>query len=81
MWIAGHPLLSICLGNLSGAILMDLAAFKNSKDPGGFFATFSWKIAGWRYLQSFVGGIVGNTVVAGALAGAGAVTGLLIWYW
>ena len=78
-FIVGHPILAASLSSVWGAVLVDLLAFRGSKDPGGFFQTFSFKVAGWRYLQAFVGGFVGNLAVTGAIGAAGAVTALIVW--
>lgn len=77
-FIVAHPILAASLSSLWGAVLIDLLAFRATKDPGSFFATFSWKVAGWRYLQAFIGGFVGNAAIAGAV---GTVTALIVWRW
>ena len=74
-FVRANPFLATALSSLWGAVVIDLMAFSKSKDPGPFLTTFSLKVAGLRYLQSFVGGLVGNLVVA---AGAGAVAGVVI---
>lgn len=79
LFIAGHPILAASLSSVWGAIVIDLMAFKGSKDPGGFFQTFSVRIALLRYLQAFVGGFLGNAAVVGAIGAAGAVAVFLWW--
>jgi hypothetical protein len=70
-FIEGNPILAATLASLWGAIVVDLFAFASSKEPGSFFSTFSFKVAGWRYLQATVAGFLGNFAIA---AGASAVT-------
>lgn len=77
-FIVSHPILAASLSSVWGAVLVDLLAFKSSKEPGDFLGQFSWKVAGLRYLQAFVGGFIGNTITAGVIVGAGAV-GLVLW--
>lgn len=74
-FIAAHPLVIALLSPVWGAVLIDLMAFSKSKDPGPFLQTFSWKIAFLRYLQAFIGGLVGNI----AIATGASVVGIVIW--
>lgn len=75
------PLVLVSLRGVWGAVAIDLMAFKNSKEPGNFWQQFDWQVAGWRYVQAFVGNLIGNTMVAGVAAGAGAVAFLLWRLW
>lgn len=77
-FITANPILAASLSSLWGAVVVDLLAFSKSKDPGPFLQTFSVKIAALRYLQAFVGGLIGNTIVATA---AGAVALTIVWLW
>lgn len=65
-FIVAHPIVATALGQLWGAVLIDLMAFSKSKEPGSFFGTFSFSVAGWRYLQALVGGFIGNFAIAAA---------------
>lgn len=79
-WITGHPILATTLNSVFGAIVIDLIAFRNSKDPGSWIGQFDLKVAGLRYLQALVGGFVGNATIA-ALVGGGAVAATALVYW
>ena len=78
-FISAHPFLVAILSPVWGAIVIDAMAFAKTKEPGDWLAQFNVKLALTRYLQAFVGGIAGNFVVAGAVAGAGAVA-LVLWW-
>ena len=75
-FIVAHPILAASLSSLWGAVVIDLVSFTKSKDPGSFFMQFKPTVALWKYAQAFIGGFLGNVVVA---AGAGAVVGLVVW--
>lgn len=78
-FIAAHPFVAVLLSPVWAAVLIDLMAFRNAKDPGNWWAQFSVATALWRYTQGFVGGVIGVAGMAGAAAaiGAGAVALLL----
>lgn len=77
-FIVTHPILAASLSSLWGAVLIDLMAFRASKEPGSFVAQFDLKVAGFRYLQALVGGFVGNAAIAGATA---TVVAVVAWMW
>lgn len=65
-FITANPLLATALSSLWGAVVIDLIAFTKTKEPGAFVSQFNVSVALWRYLQAFIGGFLGNVVVAGA---------------
>jgi hypothetical protein len=80
-FIAAHPLLTAILSPVWGAMVIDLLAFVKAKEPGDWWGQFRVKVALGRYLQAFVGGIVGNIALAGTVGAAGAVVALIVWGW
>lgn len=80
-FITANPILAASLSSLWGAIVIDLIAFRSSKEPGSFIETFSLKVAALRYLQAFIGGFVGNAAVAGVVGAVGGATALVLWLW
>ena len=56
-WFAAHPFLRnellLILGAISAIVKADWDTFKNHK-LGQPEATFSWRVAGWKYLQAIV---------------------------
>lgn len=77
-FIVENPILAASLSSLWGAVLIDLVSFSKAKAPGDFFGQFNMSVALWRYVQSFVGGFVGNAVIAGAAAGT---VSLVLYLW
>jgi hypothetical protein len=63
--VIGHPLISAALAGFYGAIVVDLAAFAATKDPGGWFEGFKLKVAAMRWLQGLIGGFLGTVLVGG----------------
>ena len=79
-FIIAHPILATSLSSVWGAILLDLMAFRDSKEPGNFWGQFSFRTALVRYAQAFVAGFVGNAAVVAA--GAVAATAFIfLWAW
>lgn len=74
-FIIAHPFLAVALSNVWGAIVIDMVAFVGSKEPGAWVHQFKIDLALYRYLQGFLGGVVGTAITAGT----GAALGLLVW--
>lgn len=53
------PILKAAGGGLVGSILLDLAVFMRTKEPGEFMSQWNYKVALWRWAQGIVGGICG----------------------
>ena len=77
-WLAGYPLLFAFVSGLWGGILKDIILFTKFKSFEDAYASWSFKVALFTWLQSALGGFVGALGVTAIGTGAAAIA-VAIW--